>query len=80
MTITLFKVHTPDRLNLTDDEKAILKELLAGKKQKEIELFSQPTITAKLKNARERNMVETTPELLAKFAGENGTKADLTTD
>lgn len=76
----VFKVNTPDTLNLTDDEKAILRELLAGKKQKEIELFSQPTITAKLKNARERNMIETTPELLVKFAAESGIKADLTAD
>jgi hypothetical protein len=76
----VFKVNTPDTLNLTDDEKAILRELLAGKKQKEIELFSQPTITAKLKNARERNMIETTPELLSKFASESGVKINLTAD
>ena len=64
----IFKINTPDKLNLTDDEKAILNELLAGKKQKEIELFSQPTITHKLQNARERNMCETTSELLAKYS------------
>ena len=63
----VFTIHTPDRLNLTDDERAILKELLNGKKQKEIELFSQQTITAKLKSARERNMCETTAELVSRF-------------
>lgn len=63
----VFKVNTPDKLNLTEDERAILKELYGGKKQKEIDLFSQPTITAKIKNARERNMCDTTAELVAKY-------------
>ncbi|MBR6081248.1 MAG: hypothetical protein IKP60_13985 [Treponema sp.] len=67
----VFKVNSPEKLNLTDDEKKILKELLDGKMQKEIDLFSPQTVTAKLKNARERNMVETTPELLSKYAAEN---------
>lgn len=67
----VFTVNKPSKLNLMEDEKAILKEMLAGKKQKEIELYSQPTITAKLKGARERNLIESTPELLAKFAAEN---------
>lgn len=66
----VFTVHGPDKLNLTEDEKIILDELLSGKKQKEIEQYSQPTITHKLKNARERNLIETTAELLTKYAAE----------
>lgn len=63
----VFETHKPDKLNLTEDEKKILAELASGKLQKEIEHFSQPTITQKLKNARERNLCETTADLLAKF-------------
>ena len=72
----VFQVKRPDKLNLTEDERMILKELYAGKKQKEIDLFSQPTITAKIKNARERNLCETTPELIAKYALEQNKNAD----
>ena len=68
----VFKVNKPAKLNLTDDERKILDEKLAGKMQKEIELFSQQTITQKLKNARERNLCETTEELMAKYAQEKG--------
>ena len=64
----VFKVNKPEKLNLKDDEKKILTELKSGKLQKEIEGFSEQTITAKLKNARERNMCETTSELLAKYS------------
>ena len=63
----LFKIHKPDALNLTEDEKKILDELAKGKLQKEIELYSQQTISQKLKNARERNMTETTAELVEKY-------------
>lgn len=63
----IFVVHTPDMLNLTDDEKLILDELAKGKLQKEIDLFSQQTISQKLKYARERNMIETTADLIAKY-------------
>ncbi len=66
----VFSVHTPDKLNLTVDEENILKEMLKGKKQKEIELFSQPTITMKLKHARERNMCDSTAELVTKYKKE----------
>lgn len=66
----IFSINKPKVLNLTADEKAILDELLDGKKQKEIETFSQPTITAKLKHARERNFVESTADLLAQYAME----------
>ena len=67
----VFAVNKPSKLNLTDDEIRILKELQAGKMQKEIEFFSPQTITAKIKSARERNMCETTQALLAKFELEN---------
>ena len=63
----IFVVNTPDILNLTDDEKLILDELVKGKLQKEIDLFSQQTISQKLKYARERNMIETTADLIAKY-------------
>lgn len=66
----VFSVKTPEKLNLTEDEKMILREMLMGKLQKEIDLFSQTTITAKLKNARERNMCKTTSELLSKYVTE----------
>ena len=67
----VFKVNTPDKLNLTEDEKAILGELAKDKLQKEIDLFSQQTISQKLKNARERNMCDSTAELVSKFKDEN---------
>ena len=70
----VFTVNKPSKLNLAEDEKKILDELLGGKKQKEIELYSQTTITQKLKNARERNFCESTSELLAKYAIEIGVK------
>ena len=66
----VFAIHKPEKLNLTDDEKAILIELVKGKKQKEVEQWSQPTITAKIKSARERNMCDSTAELVAKYAKE----------
>ena len=67
----VFEIHKPDKLNLTEDEKAILFELAKNKLQKEIDLFSQHTISQKLKNARERNMIETTSELVEKFKKSN---------
>ena len=63
----VFEIHKPEKLNLTEDEKSILSELAKNKLQKEIDLFSQQTISQKLKNARERNMIETTSELVEKF-------------
>ena len=67
----VFAINKPTVLNLTDDEKAILSELAKGKLQKEIDLFSEQTITHKLKNARERNMCNSTGELVEKFRQEN---------
>ena len=66
----VFAVNKPDKLNLTDDERKIMDLKLEGKMQKEIDLFSQQTITAKIKSARERNLCETTEELMAKYAKE----------
>ena len=66
----IFSVNNPDKLNLTDDERKIMDLKLEGKMQKEIDLFSPQTITAKMKSARERNLCETTEELMAKYAKE----------
>ena len=63
----VFAIHKPETLNLTQDEKNILEELAKGKMQKEIDLFSQQTISGKLKNARERNLLETTSDLIIKY-------------
>ena len=63
----VFAIHKPESLNLTEDEKKILEELAKGKLQKEIDLYSQQTISAKLKHARERNLIETTADLVVKF-------------
>ena len=73
----VFSVNKPSKLNLTDDERKILDELLDGKMQKEIDLFSPQTITAKIKNARERNMCDSTPELLTMYSAEIGTKLKI---
>ena len=67
----IFEIHKPEKLNLTEDEKAILTELAKGKLQKEVDLFSQQTISHKLKNARERNMFDTTAELVENFKKNN---------
>ena len=66
----VFAIHKPEKLNLTDSERQILDLKLQGKQQKEIDLYSQQTITAKMKSARERNLCETTEELMAKYAKE----------
>ena len=66
----VFSIHKPETLNLTQDEKMILEELAKGKLQKEVDLYSQQTISGKLKNARERNLLETTADLVQKFKKE----------
>ena len=63
----VFKINKPNKLNLTDDERKILDELKAGKMQKEIDIYSQQTISAKIKSARERNLCETTNELMTQY-------------
>ena len=66
----VFAIHKPEKLNLTNDEKLILDELAKGKMQKEIDLYSQQTISGKLKSARERNLIETTTDLVIKYKEE----------
>ena len=61
---------SPQLLNLTTDEIEILSQMAVGRKQKEIIGFSVNTVTKKLVNARTRNNIETTQELLIKFIQE----------
>ena len=77
ITFYIYKVRTPKKLNLKEDERYILDQLKEGKLQKEIEGYSEQTITAKLKNARERNMCESTTDLLIKYAAEIGTEINV---
>lgn len=67
----LFARTKQTTLLLTDDERAVLRELAAGKLQKQIDLFSQNTITKMIKRAMERNLCKTKAELLHKFIKEN---------
>lgn len=67
----LFAAAPSTTLLLTDDERNILKELASGKLQKQIELFSQNTITKMIKRAMERNMCKSKAELLHRFIKEN---------
>lgn len=67
----LFAAISPSTLILTDEEKLILEEMSKGKMQKEIDGFSQNTITKHLKNAMERNLCKTKAELMQKFIKEN---------
>ena len=66
----LFTVNPAVTLTLTDSERKILDLKLQGKLQKEIDIYTPQTITAKMKSARERNLCETTEELMAKYAKE----------
>lgn len=54
-------------LDLTEDEKKILDELNEVKLLKAVTCFSKNTITQKLKDARERNKIDTNAELLAEY-------------
>lgn len=73
----VYTVNKPNKLNITNDERKILDKLLEGKMQKEIDLFSQQTITAKIKSAKERNFCETTVELLTMYSSEIGVKLEI---
>ena len=66
-----FNVKPATVLNLKDDERYILSELAKGKLQKEIDGYSEQTISQKLKLARERNMCEKTEDLVNKYKEEN---------
>ena len=63
----VFKINKPNKLNLTDDERKILDELVKGKMQKEIDLWSEQTVSAKIKSARERNLCDSTNDLLTQY-------------
>lgn len=67
----LFAAVFPSTLLLTDDERNVLQELAAGKLQKQIDIFSQNTITKLIKNAMERNFCKTKAELIHKFMQES---------
>ncbi len=67
----LFAAITPRTLLLTDDERNVIREMANGKLQKEIETFSQNTITKLLKNAMERNLCKSKSELIHKYLKEN---------
>lgn len=58
---------TVKNLKLTNDEIYILNELIKGKQQKEIDIFSPNTVTNKLKQAKKRNKIESTDELIKKY-------------
>lgn len=63
----IFKPKIPKTLVLTDAEREILQALKEGLQQKEIDGYSQNTITRKIKNAMERNLCKTKAELLQKY-------------
>lgn len=58
-------------LILTDDEINILNQMLEGKKQKEVEGYSINTVTKKIADARTRNNIPTTQELLFRYIEES---------
>lgn len=72
----IFAVNRPEKLNLTDDERKILDELDKGKMQKQIDLWSEQTVSAKIKAARERNLCDNTNDLLIKYRIEKQTLSD----
>jgi len=58
------------KLDLDETDRFILQELSKGAKQKEIEGFSENTISKRLKKMRDRNFCETNSELLMLFVAE----------
>ncbi|MBO7712192.1 MAG: hypothetical protein J6S85_01655 [Methanobrevibacter sp.] len=66
----LFAAITPETLLLTDEEKHVLEEIAKGKLQKEINKFSQNTITKLIKSAMSRNMCKSKAELMQKYLKE----------
>ena len=70
---TRYERIVPTHLNcleLTEDEVNILDQMLSGKKQKEVIGFSINTVTKKLNNAKTRNHINTTQELLFAYMEE----------
>lgn len=66
-SVSMFKKIKRCNLNLTLDEIYILEELAKGKQQKEIRKFSKNTVTKKLKQARIRNKLTSTAELMLMY-------------
>lgn len=64
-------------LQLDEDEVVILDQLMEGKKQKEIDGYSINTVTKKLNNAKNRNNIDTTQELLFRYIEEINQKTAL---
>lgn len=62
--IYFYPKYTKINLNLTDDEKYILDEVIKGKQLKEIDKFSKNTITSKLTTAYKRNNLINKEELI----------------
>lgn len=74
LKVWLFTVKPAVTLKLTEDERKILDQLVDGKMQKEISNWSEQTVSAKIKAARERNLCETTSELMTMYINELGIK------
>lgn len=55
------------KLHLTADEEIILKQLIEGKHQKEIDQYSQNTVTNKIKDAIRRNNLKNKEELIERY-------------
>lgn len=62
--VIYFYVNKPKALELKEDEEAIIKELAAGKLQKEIDIYSKNIIKEKLDHAKVRNHIASTEELV----------------
>ena len=76
----LFAAITPTALLLTDDERIVLEHLADGKLQKEIEEYSQNTVTKHIRNAMNRNQCKTKAELIHRFITESQKASDYNTD
>lgn len=64
------KQFKENRLILSDKEKYILSEMAKGAKQKEIEKYSENTVSKILKKCREKNFCSSNSELLMRFISE----------
>lgn len=62
-----FFINRPKVLDLKPDEEEIIKQLAAGKMQKEIELYSKNVIKDKLDHAKDRNHIIDTNELITLY-------------
>ena len=65
------KSDSDSLLKLNDDERNILSELAKGKLQKQVNGYSENTVTKHLKNAMERNNCKSKTELMHKYFKEN---------